>query len=149
MLDPDPTNIPQEFANRDNFSQADFFLVTINPNDDGQNPFEFIVQSTGNQADAKISNGEEDLNWNAVWKSAVTITPEGWQVEMEIPYRAIRFANSPVQSWGFNFHRKIPTKVFFKNLNNLFAQSQKHTLSLRVVYFIDYNSIKKMLFVSS
>jgi hypothetical protein len=38
---------------------------------------------------------------------------------------------------------------FFKNLNNLFAQSQKHTLSLRVVYFIDYNSIKKMLFVSS
>ena len=57
MLDPDAANIPQEFASRDNFSQADFFLVTINPNDDGQNPFEFIVQSTGNQADAKISNG--------------------------------------------------------------------------------------------
>ncbi|MDB4171356.1 carbohydrate binding family 9 domain-containing protein [Polaribacter sp.] len=107
MLDPDAANIPQEFANRDNFSQADFFLVTINPNDDGQNPFEFIVQSTGNQADAKISNGNEDFNWSAVWKSAVAITPEGWQVEMEIPYRAIRFANSPVQSWGFNFHRRL------------------------------------------
>jgi len=66
MLDPDATNIPQEFASRDNFSQADFFLVTINPNDDGQNPFEFIVQSTGNQADAKISNGNEDFNWSAV-----------------------------------------------------------------------------------
>ena len=25
MLDPDAANIPQEFANRDNFSQADFF----------------------------------------------------------------------------------------------------------------------------
>lgn len=86
MLDPDAANIPQEFANRDNFSQDDFFLVTINPNDDGQNPFEFIVQSTGNQADAKISNGNEDFNWSAVWKSAVAITPEGWQVEMEIPY---------------------------------------------------------------
>ena len=74
MLDPDATNIPQEFASRDNFSQADFFLVTINPNDDGQNPFEFIVQSTGNQSDAKISNGNEDFNWNLdlnyIWQFA-------------------------------------------------------------------------------
>ena len=43
MNDPDPAGIPKEFAVRDNFSQANFFLVTINPNDDGQNPFEFIV----------------------------------------------------------------------------------------------------------
>ena len=107
MLDTEPENIPQEFAVRDNFSQADFFLVTINPNDDGQNPFEFIVQSTGNQADAKISNGNEDFNWSAVWDSAAKITDKGWVVEMEIPYRAIRFANQPVQSWGFNFHRRL------------------------------------------
>lgn len=107
MLDPDPENIPQEFAVRDNFSQADFFLVTINPNDDGQNPFEFIVQVTGNQADAKISNGNEDFNWSAVWESAAKITDKGWNVELKLPYRAIRFANRPVQSWGFNFHRRL------------------------------------------
>ncbi|ARV05402.1 hypothetical protein BTO04_01260 [Polaribacter sp. SA4-10] len=107
MLDPDPIGIPREFATRDNFSQADFFLVTINPNDDGQNPFEFVVQSTGNQADAKISNGREDFNWSAVWKSAAKITEKGWNVEMKIPYRAIRFANEPIQSWGFNFHRRL------------------------------------------
>jgi hypothetical protein len=107
MLDPDSKNIPREFAIRDNFSQADFFLVTINPNDDGQNPFEFIVQATGNQADSKVSNGNEDFNWSAVWSSAAKITDEGWNVEMEIPYRALRFANQPIQSWGFNFHRRL------------------------------------------
>lgn len=107
MLDPDPENIPQEFAVRDNFSQADFFLVTINPNDDGQNPFEFVVQSTGNQADSKVSNGNEDFNWSAVWESAAKITDKGWNVEIKLPYRAIRFANRPVQSWGFNFHRRL------------------------------------------
>jgi hypothetical protein len=107
MLDPDAANIPREFAVRDNFSQADFFLITINPNDDGQNPFEFVVQSTGNQADSKVSNGNEDFNWSAVWDSAAKITDKGWQVEIEIPYRAIRFANRPVQSWGFNFHRRL------------------------------------------
>ncbi len=107
MLDPDPLGIPMEFATRDNFSQADFFLVTINPNDDGQNPFEFLVQATGNQGDAKVSNGNEDFNWSAVWRSAAKITDKGWNVEMKIPYRAIRFANQPVQSWGFNFHRRL------------------------------------------
>ena len=107
MRDPDPENIPQEFAVRDNFSQADFFLVTINPNDDGQNPFEFIVQATGNQGDSKVSNGNEDFNWSAVWKSAAKITATGWNVEIKLPYRAIRFANQPIQSWGFNFQRRL------------------------------------------
>ena len=107
MNDPDPAGIPKEFAVRDNFSQADFFLVTINPNDDGQNPFEFIVQSTGNQADSKVSNGNEDFNWSAVWESDVSTDDKGWNVEMKIPYRALRFANRPIQSWGFNFHRRL------------------------------------------
>ncbi|MCI2227877.1 DUF5916 domain-containing protein [Polaribacter sp. MSW13] len=107
MNDPNPKEIPKEFAIRDNFSISDFFLVTINPNDDGQNPFEFIVQATGNQADAKVSNGNEDLNWSAVWESAVSTDHKGWNVEMKIPYRALRFANRPIQSWGFNFHRRL------------------------------------------
>ena len=107
MNDPDPAGIPKEFAVRDNFSQADFFLVTINPNDDGQNPFEFIVQSTGNQADSKVSNGNEDFNWSAVWESDISTDDKGWNVEMKIPYRALRFANRPIQSWGFNFHRRL------------------------------------------
>lgn len=107
MNDPDPNGIPKEFAVRDNFSQADFFLVTINPNDDGQNPFEFVVQATGNQADSKVSNGNEDFDWSAVWESAVSTDDKGWNVEIKIPYRALRFANRPIQSWGFNFHRRL------------------------------------------
>ncbi len=107
MYAPDPKKIPAEFTNRDNFGNADFFLVTINPNDDGQNPFEFVVSSAGSQADSKISNGNEDFNWSAVWESGFKITDKGWTVEMKIPYRAIRFSNQPVQSWGINFHRRV------------------------------------------
>jgi len=115
MYAPDPLKIPAEFTNRDNFGNADFFLVTINPNDDGQNPFEFIVSSAGTQGDSKISNGNEDFNWSAVWESGFKITEKGWTVEMKIPYRALRFSNQPVQSWGFNFHRRI------QNLNAQFT----------------------------
>ena len=109
MHDDNPSSIPMEFTNRDNFGQTDFFLVTINPNDDGQNPFEFIVMSTGSQSDAKIAGGREDFNWSAVWESNVTINEKGWIAEMKIPYNALRFANSEVQSWGFNFHRSVQT----------------------------------------
>ena len=112
---PDVNNIPMQYVSRDNFGQADLFFVTINPNDDGQNGFEFVVQSTGNQVDAKISNGNEDRNWSAVWESEVKITEKGLNIEMMIPYRALRFSNQPIQSWGFNFHRKL------ENLNSQYT----------------------------
>ncbi|MGB1042773.1 MAG: DUF5916 domain-containing protein [Tenacibaculum sp.] len=112
MNDPEPSKIPKEFVNRDNIGNADFFMMLINPNDDGQNATAFAVTASGVQVDFKVSNGgREDWNWNAVWSSAHTITDTGWAVEMKIPYRALRFANEDVQSWGMNFHREI------RNLN--------------------------------
>lgn len=107
LLDPESDKIPKQFSTRDNRGQADFFSVMINPNDDGQNPFQFIVEASGNQLDAKISSGNEDFNWSAVWDSDVKITDYGWNVEMKLPYRTLRFSNQPVQSWGFNFHRRL------------------------------------------
>lgn len=116
MFDPNPSKIPQEFTNRDNFGNSDFFFALINPIDDGQNPVMFIVNASGVQIDAKVSNGNnEDYNWSAVWDSDIQITDYGWNVEMKIPYRALRFANDDVQSWGMNFHREI------RNLNKRYT----------------------------
>ncbi|MCD8439653.1 DUF5916 domain-containing protein [Tenacibaculum finnmarkense] len=115
MYAPNPAKIPAEFNNRDNIGNADFFMLMINPNDDGQNPTMFIVSAAGVQADSKVASGNEDFNWNAVWQSAVKINKNSWTVEMKIPYRALRFANSDVQSWGINFHREV------KNLNARFT----------------------------
>ena len=115
MYAPDPSKIPAEFNNRDRIGNSDFFMLMINPNDDGQNPTMFIVTAAGVQVDSKVSTGNEDYNWNAVWRSAIKINKDSWSVEMKIPYRALRFANSPIQSWGVNFHREI------KNLNARFT----------------------------
>ena len=111
MYAPDPSKIPAEFNNRDRIGNSDFFMMLINPNDDGQNPNMFVVTASGVQADSKVSTNNEDFNWNAVWDSAIKMNEDNWSVEMKIPYRALRFANRPIQSWGFNFHRDV------KNLN--------------------------------
>lgn len=116
MYTPDPTKVPKEFTNRDSFGNTDFFMLMINPIDDGQNPSMFIVTAAGVQIDSKVSNGNnEDYNWSAVWDSDVAFNEDSWSVEMKIPYRALRFANAPIQSWAVNFHRDV------KNLNARFT----------------------------
>lgn len=103
----DPNKIMRQFNSRDNFGQSDFFGVIFNPNNDAQNDTEFFVFSSGAQADAIATpTSGEDFSWNAVWDSAVKIVEDGWIVEMEIPYSALRFSNNDdPQTWGLNFHR--------------------------------------------
>ena len=109
MYDVNPKAIPLQFGGRDEFGQVDFFLISINPNNDGQNDTEFVVMSTGAQGDAKVSSKGEDFSWNAVWESDVKINGDSWVAEIKIPYSALRFSNSTEQTWGVNFHRKINT----------------------------------------
>lgn len=108
FLKDDPSKIMKQFRSRDNFGQADFFAIILNPNNDAQNDFEFFVFSSGNQADALATptNGE-DFSWNAVWESRVKIVDDGWIVEVKIPYRTLRFSNNKVQTWGVQFHRRF------------------------------------------
>ncbi|WP_347922916.1 DUF5916 domain-containing protein [Pontimicrobium sp. SW4] len=107
-LQDNPAKIMKQFTTRDNFGQTDFFLIAINPNNNGQNDTQFVVFSSGTQGDAIVtSNGNEDWGWNAVWDSAVKIVDNGWVVEVKIPYSALRFSNKGIQTWAINFHRKF------------------------------------------
>ncbi|WP_299522367.1 DUF5916 domain-containing protein [Winogradskyella sp.] len=104
----DPELIMKQLVNRDNFGQTDFFSVIFNPNNDAQNDTNFFVFSSGQQADA-IANPSigEDFSWNAVWQSAVKINDDGWSLEIEIPYRTLRFAEEKNPIWGIQFSRQF------------------------------------------
>ena len=102
----DPEQMMNQLTARDNFGQTDYFRVTINPNNDAQNDTQFVVFSSGVQADA-IANPTigEDFSWNDVWESAVVRTKDGWTLEMELPYRTLRFAEEEAPIWGIQFVR--------------------------------------------
>lgn len=104
-LKDNPEHIQKQLTSRDEFGTSDFFILVLNPNNDGQNDVEFFVFASGTQGDAvsNPSNGE-DFGWSAVWDSAVKIVDDGWIVEIKIPYRALRFSID-VETWGVNFHR--------------------------------------------
>ncbi len=108
LFDKAVDSVYSEFTVRDNDNgNADYFRISLNPNNDGQNTFEFIVSAANVQTDIRISEIDDDYSWDAVWFSAVSITEKAWFVEVEIPYSAIRFPKDPVQKWAVNFYRTV------------------------------------------
>ncbi|MFY8097272.1 MAG: DUF5916 domain-containing protein [Flavobacterium sp.] len=108
LYDSQPNKILKEITERDNFGTADFFGVFINGFNDGQQEYSFFVSAANGQADCvRTSQQGEDFSWDAIWLSEVKITEQGWQVEMKIPYAAIRFSKSEKQVWGINFFREV------------------------------------------
>ncbi len=106
--DYEPDSILTEFSQRDEWDKnCDWFGVWISPYNDAQNNFMFTVTAAGVQLDARSSQDNLDMNWNAVWKSAVKIHDKGWSVEFEIPYSALRIPNTNIQEWGINLNRTI------------------------------------------
>lgn len=108
MNDENPEKILREITQRDDFGTSDVFGVFINGFNDGQQDFQFFVNAADGQADCITTdtNGE-DYSWDAVWRSKAVITDKGWNVEMRIPYAALRFSAEKKQTWGLNFFREV------------------------------------------
>jgi hypothetical protein len=107
MFDVSPDSIWKEFTGRDQYGMSDVFGIYLDTYDNDQDAFLFVVTAAGVQLDARVTGTRRSYNWNAAWKSEVTTVGNDWYVEMEIPYSAIRFPKSDVQTWGVNFYRSI------------------------------------------
>ena len=108
MYDVSKDSIMRQLSQRDEEENTDLFAVFIDTYKDGQSGYGFVVHPTGVQWDARYSQAQgQDVSWNAVWMSAVSMDENNWYVEMKIPYSAIRFPEKPLQEWGINFARKI------------------------------------------
>ena len=113
----EPGLIRQQLTERDNElgQDTDKFAVSFDTYHDRQNAFMFVVTPPNVQSDLRMSSGTAssggdtnfDVNWDAVWDSRTSFTPDGWSVEIRIPYSALRFSASEVQTWGVNFWRYI------------------------------------------
>lgn len=108
MYDDEPGRIMRELGPRDSDElNADMFLVSFSPYNDGLNSVDFFLYASGVQTDIKNFTDGEDISWDAVWKSEVSINDEGWIAEIEIPYSALRFPKIDKQIWGLNFAREV------------------------------------------
>jgi hypothetical protein len=103
MYDNYPDSILRQLGERDENLNADNFTVSFDTYNQKLDAFVFSVTASGVQSDSRFS----DNSFNAVWNSEVKILKNGWSVEMEIPFSALRFANGDSLTWKVQFEREI------------------------------------------
>lgn len=87
----------------------DMVMVVIAPLEGYREAFEFQVNPNGARTDSFVSRegNNSDQNWNGFWDAKSQKYDYGWSAEFVIPFHALRFPNTPTQTWGINFGRRV------------------------------------------
>ena len=112
-------------ADRDQGIQSDDYIeIQLGTFNDGRQAFVFAVNPLGVQADGSLSegstrryaygqgaerNGREapDLSPDFVFQSKGRLTDEGYEVEVRIPFRALRYQSAERQDWSLQIVRRV------------------------------------------
>ncbi len=114
--DPNPKEIQAPLVPRDRIFDGDFMGIILDTYGDASRAFELYVNPRGIQGDLFwSSNGNEDGSYDMVFESEAKITDSGWQMEMKIPFRSLRFPDKPVQNFHCCFWRSYPRDVVYKS----------------------------------
>lgn len=108
LHDREPARIARQLSRRDQNAEADWFAIFLDPHHDHLTGATFRVTAAGVQGDAIIFNDtSDDVSWDAVWVSAVTVDEGGWTAEMRIPLSQLRFPAAERHTFGINAVRRI------------------------------------------
>jgi hypothetical protein len=97
-LDPRPELMRVSRTDRDRVFNDDFVGLIVDTFGDRRYAYELFVNPVGVQADGLRSEtgGEsEDMNFDFLWESGVRRFPDGYLVEVRIPFSSIRFRVGP------------------------------------------------------
>ena len=131
-FDSQPENIVVTQNRRDaDLRDTDSVQILLDTFNDGQNAFIFGTSPTGIELDGQVSKAGQtrgaaggparaggqggaqrggssafNLNWDGVWRVRSQITKRGWESEILIPFRTLRYKpGEPV--WGLNIMRNL------------------------------------------
>ncbi|HZS52710.1 MAG TPA: DUF5916 domain-containing protein [Bryobacterales bacterium] len=156
-FDSEPENIVVTQNRRDApLTDTDSVQILLDTFKDGQNAFVFGTSPTGIEYDAQVSKAGQsrqgvgqparaggqggfgasnqsagaaafNLNWDAVWKVRSRITERGWESEMVIPFKTLRYRPGSGDVWGLNITRNLRRRneqSFWSPLSRNFTLNQ-------------------------
>lgn len=89
----------------------DHFGVGFDTFYDRRSGFMFYANPLGGFADySVIDEGPPNSDWNPVWDVRTGRFDGGWTVEMQIPFKSLRYTSGPDQVWGVQFRRSLRHK---------------------------------------
>jgi uncharacterized protein DUF5916 len=110
-------------ADRDRIGSDDHVQILLSTFDDGRQASVFAVNPFGVQSDgalvetgstsgngfnnAVVKRERPDLSPDFVFQSKGRVTEQGYEVEVRIPFKSLRFQPKAEQSWGINIVRLV------------------------------------------
>jgi hypothetical protein len=134
-FDSDPSKIIVSQSRRDAaLTDTDAVIMVFDTFNDSQNAFVFGTNPLGIEYDGQVSgegqtggtnfaaggqgvSGSQrggisafNPNWDGDWTVRAGITDRGWEAELAIPLKTLRYATGDDRTWGFNVMRNIRRK---------------------------------------
>ncbi len=120
----DPGTVRATLAERDRIGADDQIQLLIGTFNDGRQAMMFAVNPLGVQADgsivesgnrgtsgmlgaATVAREGADLSQDFVFQSKGRLTEYGYEVELTIPFKSLRFQSKAEQTWGLNVVRRV------------------------------------------
>jgi hypothetical protein len=132
-LDSEPGKIIVSQSRRDaDITESDAIIVVLDTFNDNQNAFVFGTNPVGIEYDGQVAGegqtsaisqsqsgtggsqrggiGSFNANWDGDWAVKSSITDRGWETEIAIPFKTLRYPTGTNKTWGFNVKRNIRRK---------------------------------------
>jgi hypothetical protein len=106
--DNEPGRIKTSVTSRDNISNDDWISINLDSFNDRQSLYAFYINPSGIQMDARAATGGvEDYSIDMVWYSEGRIDEQGYSVEVQIPFKSIRYAAGEPVTMRILFERSV------------------------------------------
>lgn len=110
-FDRNPGNIRARLTGRDQIYDDDRVFVWLDTMGDRRNAVALGVNPLNVQGDFAFADPDGfDTALDVVYDSRAALTPKGYVAWFAIPFRSLRFSNTPVQQWGVMVERTIAHK---------------------------------------
>lgn len=104
----DPERVRATVAKRDDLSGNDYVSVWLDTFNDARRAYVLLFNPLGVQADAIFTEGQGiDFSFDLVMQSKGQVTPEGYTVEVAIPFTSLRYEAGGGKPWGAHVIRVI------------------------------------------
>lgn len=146
-LDPEPDRVRATLSRRDQLFNDDWVGLSLDAVGNRQQSYDLFVNPLGVQADIlNTATAGENLSPDWVWESAGRTTPQGYDVEIRVPWKSIRFASGADVRMAILFWRRVsrlgtsaswpalpPDRPFFQNHAPLVLRDLPRPLALEIV----------------
>lgn len=104
----EPDKVRSTVAKRDNIFNDDYVGMMLDTFNDQRKAFEFFFNPLGIQGDGVITEGRgEDFSVDVLMESKGIVHETGYNVEISIPFKSLRYEAGKGKLWGAHFFRRI------------------------------------------